>query len=63
MSSFISERTVEFYLVPRFKDLLGTRRSFVLPFFYWKTREGGILSRDDNFPKHVAQRCPGKELK
>lgn len=53
MSSFISERTVEFYLIPRFKDLLGRRFSFVLPFFYWKTREGGILSRGDSFPKLV----------
>jgi|GEM_PF-4892072 hypothetical protein len=53
MSSFISERTAEFYLVPRFKSLLGARYSFVLPFFYWKTREGGILSRGDNFPKLV----------
>lgn len=53
MSSFISERTAEYYLVPRFRALLGTFYSHVLPFFYWKTREGGILSRRDNFPALV----------
>jgi hypothetical protein len=54
MSSFISEHTVEFYLVPRFRALLNIRYSHVLPFFYWKTREGGILSHRDDFPALVA---------
>ena len=53
MTSFMSEHTVEFYLVPRFRALLNTRYSHVLPFFYWKTREGGIWSRSDNFPALV----------
>jgi hypothetical protein len=53
MSSFISEHTVEFYLVPRFRALLNTSYSHVLPFFYWKTREGGILSRSNEFPAPV----------
>jgi hypothetical protein len=53
MTSFMSEHTVEFYLVPRFRALLNTRYSRVLPFFYWKTREGGILSHQDDFPALV----------
>jgi len=53
MTSFMSEHTVEFYLVPRFRTLLNNRYSRVLPFFYWKTREGGILSRGDDFPSLV----------
>jgi hypothetical protein len=53
MTSFMSEHTVEFYLVPRFRALLNTRYSRVLPFFYWKTREGGVLSHRDDFPALV----------
>jgi hypothetical protein len=53
MTSFMSEHTVEFYLVPRFRALLSTRYSHVLPFFYWKTREGNIMSRGDDFPALV----------
>lgn len=53
MTSFMSEHTVEFYLVPRFRALLNIRYSGVLPFFYWKTREGGILSHRDDFPALV----------
>jgi hypothetical protein len=53
MSSFVSERTVEFYLVPRFKALLSAKYSYVLPFFYWKTREGNALSHSDEFPTRV----------
>jgi hypothetical protein len=53
MSSFMSERTVEFYLVPRFRALLNTSYSRVLPFFYWKTRESSIMSRNDDFPALV----------
>jgi hypothetical protein len=54
MTSFMSEHTVEFYLVPRFRALLNTRYSHVLPFFYWKTREGNIMSRSDDFPALVS---------
>lgn len=53
MTSFMSERTVEFYVIPRFRDLLKDRYSQVLPFFYWRTREGNTLSRRDQFPAHV----------
>lgn len=53
MSSFTSEHTVEFYLVPRFRALLNIRYPHVLPFFYWKTREGSILSRSNDFPTLV----------
>lgn len=53
MSSFMSEHTAEFYLVPRFRALLNSRYSHALPFFYWKTREGGNLSHRDDFPALV----------
>jgi hypothetical protein len=43
MTSFMSEHTAEFYLVPHFRDLLGAGYPHVLPFFYWKTREGNTL--------------------
>jgi hypothetical protein len=50
MTSFMSEHTVELYLVPRFRALLNMRYTGVLPFFYWKRREGSILSHRDGFP-------------
>jgi len=50
MTSFISERTAEYYLVPPFRALLASSYTHVLPFFYWKTREGNIQSRMDDFP-------------
>lgn len=53
MTSFMSEHTAEFYLVPRFRTLLNTHYSHVLPFFYWKTREGNIMSRGDDFPEQI----------
>lgn len=44
----MSEHTVEFYVVPRFKDLLQARFSNVLPMFFWSTREGNATSRASN---------------
>jgi hypothetical protein len=54
MRSFISEHTVEFYLVPRFRQLLSVGYSHVLPFFFWKTREGSWRSRAEVFAGPVS---------
>jgi hypothetical protein len=54
MRSFISEHTAEFFLVPRFRDLLSTGFAHVVPFFFWKTREGGSRSRAEVFPGPVS---------
>jgi hypothetical protein len=49
--SFITEHTVEYYLVPRFLELLHQRYAHALPFYFWKSREGGALSRGTDFPE------------
>lgn len=51
--SFMSEHTVEFYLVPRFMTILSSRFSSVLPFFFWSTREGNATSRRALMPESV----------
>jgi hypothetical protein len=45
LASFISEHTVEYYLVPRFQTLLGVGFAHALPFYFWSTREGNLTSR------------------
>jgi len=50
MSSFMSEHTAEFYLVPRLCDILRTRFSHVLPFFFWSTREGNSTAARTDMP-------------
>ena len=54
--SFMSEHTVEFYLVPRFIAILNTRFPYVLPFFFWSTREGNATSRRAE-PAHPVRVC------
>ena len=39
-NSYISEHTVEFYLVPEFTRLLSREFDSTLAFFYWASREG-----------------------
>ncbi len=51
--SFMSEHTVEFYLVPRFGTILRARFSSVLPLFFWSTREGNTTSRRASMPEAV----------
>jgi hypothetical protein len=51
--SFISEHTVEFYLVPRFQNVLSAQYSRSLPFFFSGTREGNSNSRKSDSPGSV----------
>ncbi len=44
MTSFFSEHTAEFALVPRLRNILATRFKDVTPIYFWKTREGNSLS-------------------
>ena len=44
-TSFISEHTAEFVLVPILKNILQKEFNFVTPIFPWMTREGGNLSK------------------
>ena len=46
MSSFMSERTAEYILVPSFIHALANSFKSITPFFYWSTREGNKLSRE-----------------
>jgi len=44
-TSFLSEHTVEYCLVPEFKALLEKEYEIVIPLFPWISREGGKLSK------------------
>ena len=44
VSSFISEHTAEFVIVPALTRLLETRFSRIQPFFFWRTREGSATA-------------------
>lgn len=46
--SFISEHTAEFYLIPRFQEVLSSTFYRSLPFFFWSSREGNSKSRDED---------------
>jgi hypothetical protein len=45
-TSFISEHTAEFILVPKMIDILAQRFAKVIPLYFLSTREGGRISRD-----------------
>lgn len=44
-TSFISEHTAEFALVPKLRRILQEEFEFVIPIFPWMTREGGSVSK------------------
>jgi len=44
-TSFISEHTAEFCLIPQFAAMLSQQYQTVIPFFYWSSREGGIMAK------------------
>lgn len=50
MASFLSEHTVEYYIVPRFRKILETKFAFALPIYFWSTREGSQFSLIANAP-------------
>jgi hypothetical protein len=45
MSSFISEHTAEFLLVPQFIHALENRFSEIIPIYFWRTREGSNIAK------------------
>src|ERR1019366_6021573 len=44
-TSYLSEHTIEYYLVPRFRQALAIEFTSTLGFFFWASREGSIASR------------------
>lgn len=44
MSSFLSEKTVEFMLIPERKSILSSVCSSLVPITFWKSREGSGIS-------------------
>lgn len=44
-SSFVSERTIEYVLIPALSKILKQKYTSVIPVFPWMTREGTKLSR------------------
>jgi hypothetical protein len=45
-SSFISEHTAEFALIPRLTEILQNHYKLIVPIYPWMTKEGSILSRN-----------------
>jgi hypothetical protein len=45
MTSFMSEHTVEFYVVPRLREILERSYPSALPIYFWRSREGSRSSR------------------
>lgn len=45
-SSFISEHTAEYIILPPLINAIEKKYSSVLPLFYWSSREGGSHGRD-----------------
>lgn len=52
-NSYVSEHTVEFYLVPEFTRVLATAFDSSLAFFYWASREGVWRGRNTAAVKRV----------
>jgi hypothetical protein len=46
LSSFISEHSVEFVLVPQFAEILSKEYPSIIPIYFWSSREGGKISRN-----------------
>ena len=46
MNSVFCEHTAEFVLIPRIKRVLADCYEKVVPIYYWKTREGSLLSKE-----------------
>ena len=53
MSSFISEHTAEFVLVPKLLYLLNESFAQVIPIYFWATREGNSFSVSEIGDKRV----------
>lgn len=53
-TSFISEHTAELILVPQIIQILHPIYGKITPFYYWATREGGLMSRN-SFAGHLVK--------
>ena len=47
-TSFLSEHSVEYILVPKFHQILSQKFSTVIPIYFWATREGNKSSLESN---------------
>lgn len=45
-SSFVSEHSIEYVLVPQFAEILSSDYKTVIPIYFWHSREGGNISKD-----------------
>jgi len=45
-SSYVSEHSVEFVLVPQFAGILSVGYETVVPIYFWHSREGGNISKE-----------------
>jgi hypothetical protein len=71
-TSFVSEHSVEYCLVPEFKALLEQEFEIAIPLFPWMSREGGKLSREIHgsvnfnvvamFPRRPKFSVPGSDV-
>ena len=52
-TSYLSEHTIEFYLVPRFRQTLAAKFRSTLAFYFWASREGSSASRSVCAPERV----------
>ena len=49
-TSFISEHTAEYILIPQIVHELEKNFDKVIPLYFWATREGGIMARESLHP-------------
>lgn len=46
--SFVSERTLEYTIIPKIQQTLKLEYSLVIPIYFWTTREGNSISKELN---------------
>jgi hypothetical protein len=53
MTSFFSERTAEYSILPVVMSYLKTRFGAAVPMYYWASREGNTVAREVHDGRHV----------
>lgn len=53
MTSFFSERTAEYSILPVVMSYLKNRFGAAVPMYYWASREGNTVARDVHDGRHV----------
>lgn len=46
MTSFISEHTTEYFLIPQLCDILSKTYNNIVPLYFWQSREGDNISKE-----------------